>query len=105
MPSFETVFLYTFIFIPLFGGLLIMWFRCFSPWIDRDDSLYVVEPSHMVQHIHTTEPLEVAQPVQIETNQSQSLQIAEALPTPVNLPSIVYLPAANYPQDQDVLYI
>jgi hypothetical protein len=103
MPSFESIFIYGFLCVPLLGGLAFMWYRCFSYWFDRDDSVYVVEPSHMVQHIHTTEPLEVAQPIQIDLN--QSLQIAETMPTPVNLPSIVYLPAANYPQNQDVLYI
>lgn len=96
MPSTEYICFYTVFGTPVIGLCTVYVLRTYNSFYrERDDSIHVVVPSHILQHIHTTEPLQIAEPIERMT---EDVQIAEALPIDATL-----VPLQHY--NQEALYI
>ena len=106
MTSTESLCVYTVIGTPAFGicGICIVRYYHSLRMRELDLSVHVVEPSHILQQIHTAEPLQIAEQierntedVQIEWN-TEDVQIAESIPVDATL-----IPLRHY--NQEALYI
>lgn len=98
MPDPQSLFVYTFLFVPLFGMVVFLWYRCINNFFEtQEPSVYIVEPIQVVQRIHAIEPLAIAESVQTELDDDAQFALT--------LHSVPSVPLPHHGSNQETLYI